>query len=244
MNSGVYKIVNPKGKVYIGSSFNVEDRISNYKKGWAGRRQPKLFNSFLKYGIDNHNFTILEICEKQQTKDRERYWQEFYNVIGDEGLNCVLVESKGAPKVHTETTKKKISETLTGRITGPPSDLTRSKIAKSHRKKWPSKEFIQELAYTVESMKDLQILLGISFPTLKLILEEYNIHQDILTYWKQHPHSIKLRMILEHYTKVNKVEELSNIIGVGPQTVRRIIKNNKLEDQVYGQMALNRLNNK
>lgn len=244
MNSGVYKIVNPKGKVYVGSSFYVEDRIANYKKGWAGRRQPKLFNSFLKYGIDNHNFIILEICEKHKTKDRERYWQEVYNVIGDMGLNCVLVESEGAPKMHTQATKKKISETLTGRVAGPPSDDKRNKISKSHRKKWPSKETVQELARTVESMKDLQTLLGISFPTLKFMLEEYDIHQDVLAYWKEHPHSVKLNLILKHYAEVSKVDELSSIVGISPQIIRRIIKNNKLQDQIYGQMALNRVNSK
>lgn len=244
MNSGVYKITNPKGRVYVGSSFDVEGRINNYKKGWAGRKQPRLFNSFLKYGIDNHEFTILEICEKPQTKNRERYWQEVYNTVGDEGLNCVLVESEGAPKIHSKTTKEKISETLTGRIMGPPSDDTKNKISKSHRKKWPSKEAVEELAYTVESMKDLYTLLGISFPTLKSILEEYNIHQGLLIYWKEQRHSAELDLILKHYTEVTKVEELSSITGISPQVIRRIVKTNKLKGKIYGQMALNRLNKK
>jgi group I intron endonuclease len=242
MNSGIYIIVNPKGKVYVGSSFNVEGRISNYKKGWAGRRQPRLFNSFLKYGIDNHSFSIQELCEKHQTKDRERYWQEFYNAVGDNGLNCVLVESNGAPKIHTEITKKKISETLTGRVVGPPSDLTRSKISESHRRKWPTKEEIQELSHTVCSMQDLQNSLGISFPTLKLILEEYGIHKDILTFWKNHSDKNKLNLILAHYKEVVNVEELSNTIGIGTQTIRRVIKNNRLQKQIYEQMASNRTN--
>lgn len=244
MNSGVYKIVNPKGRVYVGSSFDVGGRIDNYKKGWAGRRQPRLFNSFLKYGIDNHKFTILELCEKPQIKNRERYWQEFYNTIGKEGLNCVLVESEGAPKILSKTTKKKISETLTGRIVGPPSDSTRDRISKSHRKKWPPKRVVEELARTVGSMKDLQTLLGISFPTLKFILEEYDIHQNLLTYWREQRHLAELELILKHYTEATKVEELSNIIGIGPQVIRRIVKNNKLKDKIYGQMSLNRLNRK
>lgn len=242
MDSGIYKIVNPKGKVYIGSSFDVELRISNYKKGWAGKKQPKLFNSFLKYGIDNHKFTVLERCEKHQTKNRERYWQEIYNVVGDNGLNCVLVESKGAPKVHTEATKRKISETLTGRVVGPPSDSTKDKISKSHRKKWPTKEKIQELSRTIESMKELQVLLGISFPTLKFILEEYNIHQELLTYWKEYTYSAKLNLILKYHTEVTKVDELSKIIGISPQVIRRVIKNNNIGTQVYSRMALNRIN--
>lgn len=244
MNSGVYKIVNPKGRVYVGSSFDVEGRINNYKKGWAGKRQPRLFNSFLKYGIDNHKFTILEICEKPQTRNRERYWQEVYNAVGDEGLNCVLVESEGAPKIHSKTTKEKISEALTGRIVGTPSDGTKDKISKSHRKKWPPKGAVEELARTVESMKDLHTLLGISFPTLKFILEEYGIHQNLLAYWKEQRHLAELELILKHYTEVTKVEELSNITGISPQVIRRIVKNSKLKDKIYGQMVLNRLNKK
>ena len=49
----------------------------------------KLFNSILKYGIENHNIEIIEECDVEQLNCRERYWQEFYNAITN-GLNCIL----------------------------------------------------------------------------------------------------------------------------------------------------------
>jgi len=55
---GIYKITNPKGKVYIGQSWNIQERFNQYKKLHC-KRQRKLYNSFLKYGIENHKFEII-----------------------------------------------------------------------------------------------------------------------------------------------------------------------------------------
>ncbi len=58
--SGIYKIENPKGSIYIGQSKNVDERISRYKKLQCCKFQLLLYRSFLKYGIENHTFEILE----------------------------------------------------------------------------------------------------------------------------------------------------------------------------------------
>lgn len=50
----VYKIENPKGQVYIGSSCNFKSRISHYKN-LSCKRQVKLYNSFVKYGFESHS---------------------------------------------------------------------------------------------------------------------------------------------------------------------------------------------
>ena len=46
---GIYKITNPKGKIYIGQSTNIEERWEKghkYSSGWG----VKLKNSLNKYG--------------------------------------------------------------------------------------------------------------------------------------------------------------------------------------------------
>jgi len=57
---GIYKIINPFGKIYIGQSVNIEKRFKTYKalsKNVIG--QTKLYRSLKKYGAENHKFEIL-----------------------------------------------------------------------------------------------------------------------------------------------------------------------------------------
>lgn len=58
---GIYKITSPSGKIYIGQSRDLDKRLKSYKCGSSKTKgQPKLYNSFEKYGIDN--------CIKQSAK--------------------------------------------------------------------------------------------------------------------------------------------------------------------------------
>ena len=97
---GIYYIENPKGKVYVGQSRNIEKRFSGYSK-LNCKGQPKLFNSLKKYGWDNHYKTVLEVCKLGELNERERYWQEKYNVIV-EGLNDRLQSTKKKPAIISE----------------------------------------------------------------------------------------------------------------------------------------------
>ena len=55
---GIYKITNPSGKIYIGQSVNIDNRISSYKN-LKCKNQTKLYRSLLKYTFENHIFEIL-----------------------------------------------------------------------------------------------------------------------------------------------------------------------------------------
>lgn len=59
---GIYKITSPTKKVYIGQSVNIERRFLVYKK-LNCKKQPRLYDSFRKYGVDKHKFEILCECE-------------------------------------------------------------------------------------------------------------------------------------------------------------------------------------
>ncbi len=110
---GIYKITSPKNKIYIGQSSDIDYRFLCYKK-LKCKAQPRIYNSFLKYGVENHLFEIIEECTVELLSERERHWQEYYNVLGKEGLNCEFVSTKQFSKVVSEETKKKIANTLTG----------------------------------------------------------------------------------------------------------------------------------
>jgi hypothetical protein len=84
---GIYKITSPTDNIYIGQSKNIKSRWSSYRTRGC-EQQVVLSKSFIKYGVDNHKFEIVEECEKEFLDIRERYWQEYYGVVGRKGLNC------------------------------------------------------------------------------------------------------------------------------------------------------------
>jgi len=121
MERGIYKIVNPEGKVYIGLSKNIFLRWSHYKNSSSMGSNSLLKNSLKKYGYDKHIFEIKEyvkfqsnLPEQQNNKilrERERYWINFYQ-SDSIGLN----QNRGGcgTSKHTPESKQKISRALKG----------------------------------------------------------------------------------------------------------------------------------
>ena len=103
---GIYKIINPKGKIYIGQSTNIKNRKKHYKYLNSSSIGSKLFNSLRKYGWENHKFKIIEECSVKDLGRKEKYWKVYYNSI-QEGLNIQFDEEKGG--ILSEETRKKIS---------------------------------------------------------------------------------------------------------------------------------------
>jgi group I intron endonuclease len=110
---GIYKITSPSGKIYIGQSINIERRFRHYKR-MVCKDQVKIYNSFLKYGVDTHIFEVLELCDTEQLNNRERHYQDLYDSVAN-GLNLLYVKSEHFNGGHSEESKKKISDSLKGR---------------------------------------------------------------------------------------------------------------------------------
>lgn len=111
---GIYKITSPKGKIYIGQSVDIEKRFRKYHSlGCKG--QTKLYNSFLKHGVENHIFETLEECSLEQLTNREGYYQDLLKVT-EEGLNCRRVTTSDASGYFSKESRKKVSEGRKGII--------------------------------------------------------------------------------------------------------------------------------
>jgi group I intron endonuclease len=138
---GIYKITSPSGRIYIGRSLNVEKRFKQYKSfSKSNNTQIKLIRSLKKHGINNHTFEIIEECSFEDLNIRERYWQEFYNVIGKNGLNCVLTKTNEKPCVFSKETRDKISKAHKGKKKKPFTKKHIENLSKSHKGKIFSKE--------------------------------------------------------------------------------------------------------
>jgi len=111
---GIYKITSPNGKVYIGQSKCIRKRWRSYQNNINNtKKQRKLYNSFKKYGIDNHIFEIIAICKKEELNNLERYYQELYDCV-DNGLNLLMTESDYEKRKLSKETSEKKKRLMTG----------------------------------------------------------------------------------------------------------------------------------
>ena len=90
--SGVYKITNNiTGDFYIGSSKNIKQRWYSHRDKifWQQRPGMRLYQAFIKYGLDNFKFEVIE--ETVDLKEREQYWidtlKPSYNNIRANGFD-------------------------------------------------------------------------------------------------------------------------------------------------------------
>lgn len=108
MAIGIYKITNPKGAIYIGSSRNIEKRWGWYM-GLRGKSQRKLYNSFIKYGANKHVFEIVELCEIESLLKLEREYALKFDVLSRSNLN-LRIPKYGDSAVHcSDETRLKMS---------------------------------------------------------------------------------------------------------------------------------------
>ena len=112
-NCGIYKITSPAGNIYIGQSVNIKRRWTEYRS----RKKPAqtiISRSFNKYGVENHQFDIIEYCSKEDLDCSERFWQDEFDVMGRNGLNCILTQCGEKRYEHSEETRKKMSVKMSG----------------------------------------------------------------------------------------------------------------------------------
>lgn len=229
MICGIYKIISPSNKIYIGQSINIKKRFKQYKNKHLGK-QVRLKHSFEKYGIENHTFEIIEECEIELLNEKERYWQEYYDVLGKQGLNCVLVNTKDKKaipsiesieknrKIHQE--KYKNGESVLYKLNEKSKILKLEKL--KLKKELKSKKIIKESTKKLISEK-AKLRLNIFHPNAKKVIniETLEIFKDVNTANKSILHLNKSRrelnrilsyetynpsklMFLENYNNIEK----------------------------------------
>lgn len=125
---GIYKITSPTGRVYIGESKDLKRRVRDYNRTLAVG-QNKLERSLSKYGIEFHIFEVIELCNFEDLKCRERYWQDYYNSMYN-GLNCVLTECGELKREISQEHRDRISALFKG---VPKTEEHKQKIGNANR---------------------------------------------------------------------------------------------------------------
>ena len=107
---GIYKITNPKGKIYVGQSIDIKRRFDEYRN-FKHSSQTKIKRSLEKFGLESHKFETIEECHIKDLNTRERYWQEHFRVL-EQGLNCRYTQTKDKSGKDSLETKNKKSNSL------------------------------------------------------------------------------------------------------------------------------------
>ena len=87
---GIYSLTSPSGKMYIGQSVDIKDRLRKYKFVQC-KEQPKIYNSLLKYGFVSFIFKIERICLKENLN----YFEMKMIKIYEPQLNCTFGGENG-----------------------------------------------------------------------------------------------------------------------------------------------------
>ena len=186
---GIYKIMNPNGRIYIGQSTNIDNRRKHYKNN-SGKRQPKIFYSLKKYGWEQHIFEIIEECTLEQLNEREVYWKKYYLEQAEydwsKVLFCELYDNGGGPL--SEETRKKMSYSKLGtKLSIEIKDKIRnSKLGTKHSKE------------TKEKMSEMRI----GKTTSKTVLQ-FDIDGNFIKEWSSgRQASLELKICYSHINKL------------------------------------------
>lgn len=104
-------------KVYIGSTKNYTNRISNHKCKLSKNIHSnfRLQKAWNQYGEDNFKFECIEECAETELLDREQYWIDFYKSYDPNiGYNIAPQAGNNFGVKHNEETCKRISEKRIG----------------------------------------------------------------------------------------------------------------------------------
>lgn len=143
--SGIYKITSPNGSIYIGLSNDIYYRIYSCYKKLRCKSQHKIYNSLVKYGVNNHKFEIIDIVQ-ENIEETEKinilrklevsYIKKYNSFYGDNHFGMNL--TRGGEIIElTEETKRIMNEKKKGRIV---SQETKEKLRKFNLGKKLSQE--------------------------------------------------------------------------------------------------------
>jgi group I intron endonuclease len=129
--SGIYCIENlTNQKKYIGQSNDIEYRWKQhkYELNCGHHDNDYLQKAWDKYGCNNFNFYILELCDIDKLNEREVYYIDFYDALNrDKGYN--LTSGGGQNKYYSKEVCTKISQALMGHTVALE---TRIKLSENH----------------------------------------------------------------------------------------------------------------
>lgn len=112
---GVYKILSPSGKVYIGQSIDMPRRFRQYRYGMKNSHQLKLKASIEKHGFDAHEVSIMQTFPTDIDLSVLTLYEQFYiDQYKESGHQMMNIKDAGSNGKPSEESRIKISKALKG----------------------------------------------------------------------------------------------------------------------------------
>lgn len=164
--SGIYQITcTCTGKIYVGSSSNIRDRVAEHKRQLRLdlHENPYLQNAWNKYGELAFSAAVLEHCSADQLLTREQYWIDAKQPFNEVGFNINSVAAKPPVKrFQSASAREKLRIHHTGLIHDAPTREKMKQSALNRNKK----------TYLVISPDDQEF----TIQGLKQFCEQQNLH--------------------------------------------------------------------
>ena len=126
--TGIYQIKNKlDNKIYIGSGSSINNtkavsgiytRLADHHKRLRADQHINKYlqNAWNKYGEENFEFEILELCSAEKCLEREQYWLDKKQCYDKEiGYNLCKITGNTLGKKHSEEAKLKMSKNRIGK---------------------------------------------------------------------------------------------------------------------------------
>jgi group I intron endonuclease len=124
---GIYIIVSPTDKFYIGQTVDFDRRIRNYKSlDCKGQRH--LYNSFKKYGVEKHSFIFFYETTVEKLNHCERFCQDMFSWLGKKLMNLQFTKTDNKSGYLSEETKEKMREFWTDERKQKQSEALKGKM--------------------------------------------------------------------------------------------------------------------
>ena len=174
LQTGIYKITSPSGKVYIGQSRDIQMRWNNYRKLKACKSQIALYNSFIKYGVQNHIFqNLINLPSDVSQETLNNYELQYWKFHKDCNVEMLNIREPGIKGRHSEETRMKMSKNMLGNkinLGRKMDNDTKNKIGISNSKKISQFTLQGDWIRDFNSTSEASNILGIKRSTISMCI--------------------------------------------------------------------------
>ena len=185
----IYRITSPTGRIYIGKTINLKNRINCYKY-LKCKKQQLIYNSLLKYGFTAHTIDVIYEGENtlKELNELEIFFIGYFDSFhgnNENGMNLTLGGDGGFGRKISEEHRKKIIAYNKKRIYTKHSEETK-KLISDNRKK-TGKTIAHQIA--IDKLKGKKIVKSEEWiinnsESIKKPILQFNLDNEFLKEWK------------------------------------------------------------